>query len=74
MGVALFSIVSGEITKMIMQANNPPPPDVFGKRVGVPRLRQYERSYVVLNGGKNDTMTNTTNKNNRFSKMCTYYK
>ena len=52
MGVALFNIVSGEITKMIMQANNPPAPEVFGKTVGVPKHREYEKSYLALNGGR----------------------
>lgn len=50
-GIALFNIVTGEITTILVQANNPPAPNVRGQIVGVLKFRDYDKAYVTKNGG-----------------------
>lgn len=51
MGISLFNILTAEVTSILVKANNPAPPNVRGKTVGVLKYREYDRSYVTHNGG-----------------------
>ena len=50
-GIIVFSVLAGELTTVILQANTPQVHLMTGKEVGVLKDRIYDRSLVVRHGG-----------------------
>ena len=51
-GIILFSILSGKLTTVILEANTIQPRTMAGERVGVLRNRMYDDTLVAMNGGE----------------------
>ncbi len=52
-GVLLFGIVTSEMTRVLMETDMPPEPDIVSMDIGILRYREYDAHYVAENGGEN---------------------
>ena len=62
-GIVVFGILTGELTRRIIQVNSPPPPDMKDAQVGVLRYRDYDLYVIAQHGGNvilNEVATNFT--------------
>ena len=50
-GIVIFSVISGEITRIIMEASAVETRSMAGEWVGVLSNRQYDQSLIARNGG-----------------------
>ena len=56
-GIVIFCIMSGEVTRIIMEASAPETRSMAGESVGVLSTRLYDRSLVARGGGNITTHT-----------------
>ena len=61
-GIVFFSIISGKLTTVILQANTVEEHDMAGEKVGVLRNRLYDKGLVTRHGGNCITQTAMSGK------------
>ena len=60
-GIIAFGMITGDITGKILEANDPPPKKMDGKKVGTLRFRDYDSYVVSTHGGYSQYNTDATN-------------